>query len=391
MDFDFDKRIERRGTNSQKWDEMENRYGISADDGIAMWVADHDFAVPPAVNETLKNIAEHGVHGYFGNDRPYLAAIQHWMASRHGWVVAPEWILSFHGLVHGITTAIQAFSEPGEGVILFSPVYHAFYRVIRYNGREVLESPLVERDGRYHMDLDALGKSLTGNEKMVIISSPHNPGGRVWSLQELRALAEFCERHDLLLVSDEIHQDLVYPGQMHTVSAMAAPDHLDRLIVLNAPSKVFNMAGSYNGQAIIPDPGLRRRMVRLRNANGFGLNRISALMTTAAYAHGAPWVDELVTYLDENRRIFEERMNAIPGVKAMRLQATYLEWVDFSGTGMSPEEFTRRVEREARVAANHGHTFGTGGETFLRFNIGLPRATMRDALERIETAFSDLQ
>ena len=391
MDFDFDKRIERRDTNSQKWDEMENRYGISASDGIPMWVADHDFAAPPAVNETLKNIAEHGVHGYFGNDRPYLAAIQHWMATRHGWAVAPEWILSFHGLVHAISTAVQAFSEPGERVILFSPVYHAFYRVIRANGREVLESPLVEEDGRYHMDLEALEASLSGTEKIMIISSPHNPGGRVWSLQELRALAEFCERHDLILVSDEIHQDLVYPGHVHTVAAMAAPDHLDRLIVLNAPSKVFNLAGSYNGQAIIPDPGLRRRMVRLRNANGFGMNRISALMTTAAYAHGGPWVDALVRYLDENRRIFEERMSAIPGVKAMRLQATFLEWVDFSGTGMAPEEFTRRVEHHARVGVNHGNTFGTGGETFLRFNIGLPRAMMRDALERVETAFSDLQ
>ena len=178
---------------------------------------------------------------------------------------------------------------------------------------------------------------------------------------------------------------------MHTVSAMAAPDHLDRLIVLTAPSKVFNLAGNYNGQAIIPDPKLRRSMARLRNANGFGMNRISALMTTAAYAHGGPWVDALVQYLDDNRRIFEERMNAIPGLRAMRLQSTFLEWVDFSGTGMDPAEFTRRVEKDARVAVNHGNTFGTGGENFLRFNIGLPRAILRDALERVETAFSDLQ
>lgn len=391
MEFDFDRRIDRRGTNSQKWDEMERRYGVPADDGIAMWVADHDFAAPPAVNETLKNIAEHGVHGYFGNEAPYLASIQHWMASRHDWPVAADWILSFHGLVHAISTAVQAFSEPGDGVILFSPVYHAFHRVIRANGREVLESPLITADGRYAMDLEALEQALSGTEKMVIISSPHNPGGRVWSPEELRALAEFCERHDLLLISDEIHHDLVFPGHRHTVAPLAAPDHLDRLIVVSAPSKVFNLAGNYNGQAIIPDPGLRRRLTEVRNANGFGMNRISALMTTAAYAHGGPWVDALVDYLDENRRIFEDRMNAIPGVRAMPLQSTFLEWVDFSGTGMAPEEFTRRVEQDARVAANHGGTFGTGGETFLRFNIGLPRATMRDALERIETAFSDLQ
>ncbi len=391
MEFDFDRRIDRRGTNSQKWDEMERRYGVPADDGIAMWVADHDFAAPPAVNETLKNIAEHGVHGYFGNEAPYLAAIQHWMGSRHDWPVAADWILSFHGLVHAISTAVQAFSEPGDGVILFSPVYHAFHRVIRANGREVLESPLVTADGQYQMDLDALEAALTGSEKIVIISSPHNPGGRVWSPEELRALAEFCARHDLLLISDEIHHDLVFPGHRHTVAPLAAPDHLDRLIVVSAPSKVFNLAGNYNGQAIIPDPGLRRRLTEVRNANGFGMNRISALMTTAAYAHGGPWVDALVDYLDENRRIFEDRMNAIPGVRAMPLQATFLEWVDFSGTGMAPEEFIRRIEQDARVAANHGGTFGIGGETFLRFNIGLPRATMRDALERIETAFSDLQ
>ncbi|MEM9780119.1 MAG: aminotransferase class I/II-fold pyridoxal phosphate-dependent enzyme, partial [Pseudomonadota bacterium] len=216
-------------------------------------------------------------------------------------------------------------------------------------------------------------------------------GGRVWNAEEIERLAAFCARHDLILISDEIHQDLVFPGQSHVVAPLAAPDHLNRIVVLTAPSKSFNIAGSKNAQAIIPDPTLRADLKAVLRASGTGINRISALMTTAAYAHGADWLDELVAYLDSNRRMFDERINALPGLRSIPLEATYLAWVDFSGTGMSPEEITRRIQTDARIAANHGPTFGPGGETFLRFNFGTPRAVVSDALERIEHAFSDLQ
>lgn len=391
MTYDFDKTIDRRNTNSDKWDGMESYYGVSPRDGLAMWTADMDFEAPPAVNATLVKLAEHGVHGYFGDDRAYLASIRNWMATRHNWRIEPEWVLSTHGVVHALGAAIQAYSLPGDGVITFTPVYHAFHRMIEANNRRGVQSEMQIVDGRYRMDLDGLANQLDGTERIVILCSPHNPGGRVWTEDELRAVADFCIEHDLILISDEIHQDLVFPGHTHTVMANAAPHALDRVVLMNAPSKTFNIAGAKNAQTIIPDPDLRARMQAVLRAAGTGVNRLSAMMTTAAYAYGAEWLDALMEYLEANRRLFDDRINALPGLSSMPIEATYLAWVDFSGTGMEPQEFTRRIEQDARIAANHGPTFGAGGGDFLRFNIGTSRATVSNALERIEHAFSDLQ
>ncbi|MEM7614306.1 MAG: aminotransferase class I/II-fold pyridoxal phosphate-dependent enzyme, partial [Pseudomonadota bacterium] len=303
MPYDFDKVIDRRQTNSDKWDGMEDAYGVSPKDGLAMWTADMDFVSPPAVNATLARLVEHGVHGYFGQDEAYKGAIRHWMSTRHRWEVDPDWILSTHGVVHALGACIQAYSAPGDGVITFTPVYHAFDRMIEANNRRNLQSELRLTDGRYEMDLESLGYRLQGDERIVLLCSPHNPGGRVWNAEEIERLAAFCARHDLILISDEIHQDLVFPGQSHVVAPLAAPDHLSRIVVLTAPSKSFNIAGSKNAQAIIPDPTLRADLKAVLRASGTGINRISALMTTAAYAHGADWLDELVAYLDSNRRM----------------------------------------------------------------------------------------
>ena len=200
MDFDFDAVIDRVGTYSSKWDTMQAKYGVSPDSGIAMWVADMDFPPPPAVNEVVQQAALHGVHGYFGDDTDYRQALIGWMQRRHNWHVEPDWIINAHGLCNAIGICLQAFSAVGDGVIIFSPVYHAFARIIKANDRQLVESPLVERDGRYHMDLAKLGTMLTGNEKILLFCSPHNPSGRVWDKQELAELAGFCEKHDLLLV-----------------------------------------------------------------------------------------------------------------------------------------------------------------------------------------------
>ncbi|MFT6227091.1 MAG: cystathionine beta-lyase, partial [Paracoccaceae bacterium] len=200
MSFDFDRIIDRRGTHSAKWDSMEGYYGVSPDDGISMWVADMDFAAPPAVADALHRIADHGVFGYHGAQTDYFAAIQGFMKRRHGWDVDPAWITTTPGLVTGTANCVQAFTAPGEGVIVFTPVYHAFHRVIVANNRRVVESPLVEVNGRYAMDLDALAAALDGSEKMMIFCSPHNPGGRVWSRDEIRAAADFCVAHDLIFV-----------------------------------------------------------------------------------------------------------------------------------------------------------------------------------------------
>jgi len=250
--MDFDRIIDRRGTHSVKWDMMETTFGVKADDGIAMWVADMDFPPPAPVQRAVEKMAAHGIYGYFGDERPYLEAIGWWMQTRHGWAVDPKWIFTTHGLVHGTAMCVDAFTRPGDGVVLMTPVYHAFARVIKAAGREVVECRLKNEGGRYGLDIGAWDAQMTGREKMLILCSPHNPGGRVWSAGELRAIADFCKRHDLLLVSDEIHHDLVYPGQKHVVMANAAPDCLDRMILMTATTKTFNIAGCHSGNGVRP-------------------------------------------------------------------------------------------------------------------------------------------
>lgn len=391
---DFDQPIQRIGTRCAKWDEMQASYGVSPDDGLAMWVADMDFRPPAAVQQAVEAQAAHGVYGYPGRNQPYLDAIRWWMAERHGWQIEEDWILTAAGLVNGTALAVDAFTAPGDRVILMTPVYHAFARVIRANGREVAEFPLrLDEDGTYRMDWDSWAGLLTGRERMLILCSPHNPGGRVWSVEELRAVAAFCRDHDLLLVSDEIHHDLVMPGAPRpTVMARAVPEIADRLITLTAATKTFNIAGAHIGNAIIADPALRKAYQGRQAALGLSPGLFGQDMVAAAYSpEGADWVDHLVAYLDGNRRLFDDGVNAIPGVRSMPMQSTYLAWVDFSGTGMPREEFTARVEQGARIAANHGTTFGLGGEDYLRFNLATPRDRVAEAVTRLQQAFDDLQ
>lgn len=389
--FDFDEPIDRRRTHSVKWDMMEPYFGVAPEDGLAMWVADMDFRPPPAVMAALAREIETGVPGYFGDERDYRAAIQGWMARRHGWAIEQDWILTAHGLVAAVGLAVQAFSEPGDGVILFTPVYHAFARVIGANGRQVVESRLAERDGRYHMDLEALAAQLTGRERMVVFCSPHNPGGRIWTVEEQRALAGFCADHDLTLVSDEIHHDLLGVGAVHTPMAVAAPEAAGRLVTLTSTTKTFNIAGCLTGNAIVADEALRARLAGRIAAAGGSPNRFGVLMATAAYAEGEAWLDALRPYLAENARIFDEGIAATPGLVSMPLEATYLSWVDFRRTGMEQAEIVRRLRDGARIAASPGPQFGGGGEGWMRFNIAMPRARIVEAVARIQAAFADLQ
>lgn len=387
--MNFDEIIDRRGTHSVKWDKMQALYGVSPDDGIAMWVADMDFRPPQAVQRALEGMLAHGLYGYFGDDRDYLAAIRWWMANRHGWEVDPSHIFTTHGLVNGTALCVQAFSQPGDGVVLFTPVYHAFARVIRGSGRKVVEVPMVEVDGRMTMTFpDTLPEGTT----MAILCSPHNPGGQVWTVEELRGVADFARKHDLVLVSDEIHHDLVMPGHKHTVMPLAAPEIADRLVMLTAATKTFNIAGAHTGNVIIADPKLRAKFAAVMEGGGVSPNSFGLFMVTAAYSpEGAEWLDALNLYLDGNRKAFEAGIAKIPGARVIPLQSTYLEWVDFSGTGMDTAEIHRRVQAEARIAPNHGAAFGTGGETFLRFNIATPRSVVEQAVARLQAAFADLQ
>lgn len=388
----FDDLIDRRGTECTKWDKMEQVYGVPADDGIAMWVADMDFRAAPPIRTKIRDMAEHGIFGYVNVQQTYTDAVRWWMRTRHDWAVDAQSIFTTTGLVNGVGMCLHTFTQPGDGIVLFTPVYHAFARVIRNAGRTVVECPLVNTDGRYEMDFDAYDAQMTGAEKMVILCSPHNPGGRVWTRDELQAVADFAKRHDLLLLSDEVHHDLVFPGHTHIPMQNAAPEITDRLMMLTAPSKTFNIAGLHTGQVIIPDPEMRGQFAKQMQALSLEGNSVGQYATAAAYsAEGAEWVDEVVAYIDQNRRIFDAAIAGIPGLRSMPLEATYLAWVDFSGTGMDRAEFTNRVEQTAKIAVNHGTTFGTGGESFLRFNIGTQRARVEEACARLKDAFGDLQ
>ena len=388
----FDDLINRHGTHCAKWDMMEQVYGVPTNDGIAMWVADTDYRAPAPVLNKMREMVDHGVFGYVNLDQPYKDAIRWWMRTRHDWVVDADAIFTTTGLVNGVGMCLDTFTQPGDGIVLFTPVYHAFAKVIRNAGREVVECQMVNNDGRYEMDFEAYDEQMTGKEKMVILCSPHNPGGRVWTQAELQAVADFAKRHDLLLLSDEIHHDLVYPGHIHIPMQNAAPEITDRLLMLTAPSKTFNIAGLHTGQVIIPDPELRGQFAKRMLALSLAPNSVGQFATAAAYsAEGAAWVDEQIAYIDENRKVFDTAIAGIPGLRSMPLEATYLAWVDFSGTGMDRAEFTNRVEQTAKIAVNHGTTFGSGGEQFLRFNLGTQRARIEEACDRLKDAFSDLQ
>lgn len=390
--MNFDEKINRHGTHSVKWDMMEKIYGVPAQSGIAMWVADMEFRPPACVQKAVEDMAAHGIYGYFGDETAYLAAIQWWMKNRHGWDVPADAIFTTHGLVNGTALCVESFTAPGDAVVLMTPVYHAFARVIKAAGREVIECDLRLENGRYQMDFDAWDAQMSGREKMLILCSPHNPGGRVWSAAELTGVADFCQRHNLVLVSDEIHHDLVFAGHKHHVMPLAAPQIIDRLVVMTATTKTFNIAGSHSGNVIILDPTLRAKFADRMNALGISANSFGLFMATAAYSpEGAAWVDGLNTYLEGNRKIFDEGLAKIPGVKSMPLEATYLAWVDFSGTGMTQAEFTHRIEKGAEIAANHGGSFGSGGETYMRFNLAAPRSEIIDAVTRLQKAFADLQ
>lgn len=390
MPTNFDEIIDLKNTHSQKWDNM-GVCGTVSDDALAMWVADMDFRPPQAVTDVLQAEIDRGVLGYYGKDESLRAAICNWMKTQHNWAVQPEWLSFSHGVVAGLGIVFEAFTKPGDGIIVFTPVYHAFARKIEAKGRKVVESEMNLSDGRYEMDLDALEAQLDGSEKMVIFCTPHNPGGRLWEVNEINALADFCAKHDLMLISDEIHMDLVFSGSKHVPTAIAAPQVTDRLVTLTAASKGFNIAGAETSFIVAEDKAIQAKIMAAQASFGGSPNRFGMLMLEAAFAGGLEWSKDVNAYLAENFRIFRDGVNKIPGLKAMDMDSTYLAWVDFSGTGMEREEFTQRVAKDARIAVNAGPAFGTGGDSYLRFNFATRRAIVEEAVERLAQAFGDLQ
>ena len=389
--MDFDEPVERRGTNSLKWDGVGRAAGIEGDDVLPMWIADTDFRTAPVVREALVRMAEAGLMAYMSDLGEMRRAVAWWMKTRHDWPIDPEAVLACHGLGNGLALAIDALTEPGDGVVIFTPVYHEFAGRIRAAGRRPVEVPLAVEDGRQTFDLDCAGDMLDGTERLVIVCSPQNPGGRVWTETELSAVAAFAEARGLYLLADEIHHDLVYPGRRFRPMADAGADPA-RLVTITAPSKTFNTAGLRLGHMIVGDAGLRGKMRSTLDKRSIQPNMAGVVAATAAYSpDGADWADALVAYLDGNRRAFDAGVNAIPGVRSMPLEATFLAWVDFSGTGMDQAEIEKRVSDHARIAVNRGPSFGPGGEKHLRVNIGTQRDRVDEAVRRLQAAFADLQ
>ncbi|GIP39495.1 cystathionine beta-lyase [Paenibacillus sp. J31TS4] len=387
----FDRVIERRNTDCEKWDGLEQLFG--APDALPMWVADMDFAAPEPVLEALRAKIDHGVLGYTRRTDAYLEAVAGWMAERHGWPVEKEWIVFCPGVVPALNLIVQAFTEPGDKVVIQTPVYPPFYNVVKNHGRELVLNPLRKNGDRYEMDLDDLESKLDDKVKLLILCSPHNPVGRVWTREELERLAELSEKHGFLVASDEIHADLVYAPHTHTPFANISEWSKRRTIVCTAPSKTFNIAGLNTANMIIPDKELRDRFAREVAKYSLGsITPTGHAATIAAYREGGPWLDALLAYLQQNiDYALEVVAKELPELRAVKPEATYLLWLDCRGLGMSVKELNAFLLKEAKLALNNGAMFGTDGEGYVRMNLACSRATVKEGMNRLTAAVRALR
>lgn len=380
MDYNFDEIIPRRGTGSYKWD------SAPADDVIPMWVADMDFRTAPPVIDALRRRVEHGVFGYVKVPDAYYDAVISWFGRRHGWHIERDWILYTSGVVPAVSVVVKAMCEPGDRVILQTPVYNCFFSSVRNNGCEVLENPLINDGGRYRMNYDDLErKAADPKAKLLVLCNPHNPAGRLWTAEELERMNDICLRHGVRVLSDEIHCELTYNGNRYMPFAAVSDRCLDNAIVANSPSKSFNTAGLQIANIITNDADLRARIDRAININEVcDVNPFGVEGLIAAYTEGEPWLDALCTYLWDNYKallgFFAERL---PKLRVTPLEGTYLVWVDCRCLGVTSDELTRRLADEGRVMVNSGTMYGADGEGFIRINIACPRSRMMQGLERI--------
>ncbi len=387
MTYDFDRVIDRRGTDCEKFD-FAVEHGLPAD-VLPLWVADMDFQAPPEVLEAIRACVDHGIFGYTGQKQDYFDAVTGWFEARFDWPTRREWIVPTPGVVFALATAVRGLTEPGEGVLIQPPVYPPFFRVVKANGRKLVECPLVLKGGRYEVDFDAFEKAIVdGGVRMFILCSPHNPTGRVWTAEELRRMGEICLRHDVIVVSDEIHCDFSWPEHPHTPFVRAIPEMAERCVVCTAPSKTFNLAGLQASNAFIPGEALRRRFADALGRTGWGgLNGVGQAACKAAYRFGAPWLDALKDYLRGNVDFMRGYLrDNLPMLRLIEPEGTYLAWVDFSALNLTPSALHDLVADQARLWLDDGHIFGAEGAQFQRFVLACPRATLREALDRLRDA-----
>jgi len=386
--YNFDEIVDRTHTNCIKFDARTSFFGKA--DLLPLWVADMDFRTPDFIVEAIKKRAEHEIFGYTFRPESYTQSIVNWLKRRHNWEIKPEWISFSPGVVAGLTMAIEALSKPGDGVIIQPPVYFPFFDSVKGTGREMIENPLKLENGRYYFDLDDLKQKITPTTKLLLLSNPHNPGGMAWNEKELIELAQICLENKIVIISDEIHSDLIFDGFRHTPLAGISDEIAQSCVICMAPSKTFNTAGLTTSFLVIPN---KRHLVayervmklpHLHMGNIFG-----TVALEAAYTHGDEWLGQLMQYLQENYRFLEEFFKVnIPKVKVMRPEATYLIWLDFSAFGLSDEALNQKLI-DAGVGLNRGVQFGKQGSGFMRMNIGCTRSMLEEALLRIKKAFQE--
>lgn len=385
--FDFDEIIDRRGTHSMKWDGMKNKWG--RDDLLPMWVADMDFRTPSCVINALRKSLEHEVLGYPSTYEEWYTSIIHWLRKRHQWSIKAEMLTFVPGVVRGQAFVLQCFTQPGDKVLIMSPVYHPFFLVTEKMQREVVRFPLTLQDNHYQIDFAHFQETIKGC-KALILCNPHNPGGRVWTKEELQQLADICYENGTLVISDEIHADLTLPPYKHYPFASVSDKAAQNSITLMAPSKAFNMPGLASSYAVTVNETIRTRFQTFMEASEFDYGHTMAYVgAIAAYQEGEPWLDAMLAYVKNNIDFLETYLKEeLPSISMIRPQASYLVYLDCRQLGLSQEELVRLFVEKAHLALNDGSMFGPEGVGFMRLNVGCPLAQLQQAMKQLTLALS---
>ena len=404
MKYDFDREIDRKDTQSAKWGVIQDPDNPSRwhatgdyfgeDRVLPLWVADMDFPAPRPVVDALVRRAQHGIYGYTIRADSYDQTVVDWMNRRHGWEIEPGWIVSTPGVVPAINFLVRTFTRPGEKVLIQRPVYYPFFDAIENNGGEIVSSSLILDDGRYKIDFqDFEKKAADPAVTLFVLCSPHNPVGRVWTRAELTRIGEICLKHQVLVIADEIHADLIYKGITFTPLAAISEEMAQNTVVCTAPSKTFNLAGLHTSNIIIPNSGLRRCFQQTMNSCGMGkwANPFGLLACETAYREGESWLEQVMVYIEDNLDYLQDFIASnIHGIQVIRPEGTYLVWLDCRELGLDKWALKRLMLEKARIFLDEGFIFGPEGEGFERINIACPRSILQDALERIRWAVDGL-
>ncbi|MBQ8509451.1 MAG: pyridoxal phosphate-dependent aminotransferase [Clostridia bacterium] len=385
--MNFDVTIDRRNTDCLKYDFAVERRRPA--DVLPLWVADMDFPVPEAVSEALAARARHGIFGYTDVKRDYFEAVADWFKAHHGWTPEEDWLVKTPGVVFALAMAIKACTVEGDAVLIQPPVYYPFFEVVRDNNRHLVENELVLRDGRYEIDFDKLEAQFRDEQvKLMILCSPHNPVGRVWTREELEKVAALCVKYGVVLAADEIHCDFTRPGHPFTSAATLAGDIRNQVIICTAPSKTFNLAGLQVSNIFIPDKKLRDAFRHQIDAAGYSqLNAMGLLACKVAYREGADWLTEVKAYIEGNLTYLREYLKQnLPQIKLIEPEGTYLVWLDCGAIGLTGSALNRFITEKARLWLDGGNMFGGDAGQFQRINLACSRATLGQALEQLRQA-----